>query len=421
MMLLGYIMSILAWVILAMYGWQINRRKQYGAFYILGLFLKSLAATGITAVYVWYYKGGDTLSFFKDASQLIVFFSEHPNEIISFLIGNSDVSSLGLRFENDPRALFFSAFTSLFVLVGAGSIWLSALWMSLFSFLCIWWSIQQISRENYDFGKAAVWVLIFWPGVLIWTSGIFKETPALVCLCLLCAIFYRAMHRAFDAKDFFICILSIWLLWNLKYYYAAVFLPLSAATLFSYRFFSHETLTQKRMKVLISYAAFCLIPLILVSISHFNLRPLRLLELIYENYQLSVVQSMPGKHAVYENMDGSLYSIILHVPDAIFTTLFRPMLWEVWSIFSGIVAIENTILILLFAYAIVHMPKTGTQWLLLFSVFLFILFVSVFLGLSSPNFGTLHRYRSLAMPFWLIWQFYIITNKQSRQLALSAF
>ncbi|MCC5928403.1 MAG: hypothetical protein JJU28_04065 [Cyclobacteriaceae bacterium] len=412
MMLFAYSMSVLAWVILAVHAWQKNRRKQYGSFFLTALLLKSLAATVITALYMWHYKGGDTLSFFNDARQLIVFFSERPDEIISFLLGNSDLSSIGLRFENDPRALFFSAFTSLFVIVGAGNIWLSALWMSLISFLCIWWSIQQISRENYALGKAAVWVLIFWPGVLIWTSGIFKETPALVCLCLLSAIVYRAIHRAFDVKDSIICILSIWLLWNLKYYYAAVFLPLSAATFLSYRIFSQEYIVQKRMKVLVAYTFFCIIPLIIVSVSHFNLRPLRLLELLFDNYQLSVLLSMPGKHAVYEHMDGSLYYIIFHIPDALFTTLFRPMLWESWNIFSVVVAIENTILLALFAFAIVHTQKTGAHWLMLLSVFLFVFFMFIFLGLTSPNFGTLHRYRSLAMPFWLIWQIYILINRQ---------
>ena len=111
MMLLAYLMSLLAWIVLVIFAWKSYHRRQYGAFFLTALGVKALASLGITAIYVWFYKGGDTLSFFNYARLLIAFFSERPTEIISFLSGNSDLSSLGLRFENDPRALFFSAFT----------------------------------------------------------------------------------------------------------------------------------------------------------------------------------------------------------------------------------------------------------------------------------------------------------------------
>ncbi|MEL6561543.1 MAG: hypothetical protein AAFQ94_25365, partial [Bacteroidota bacterium] len=93
-------------------------------------------------------------------------------------------------------------------------------------------------------------------------------------------------------------------------------------------------------------------------------------------------------------------------PAAIYTSLFRPFLWEVRNIVMLLSAFEN-FLILLFTLLVIFkkgprlvfatiMKDPSLQFILLFS-----LIFGFAVGITSYNFGTLVRYKIPLLPFYI--------------------
>src|SRR6187401_987527 len=62
-------------------------------YYFQGLFVKLIASIMICLVYVFYYEGGDTTSYFLDATSISKTFLSHPFEMIKMTISGMDEKS----------------------------------------------------------------------------------------------------------------------------------------------------------------------------------------------------------------------------------------------------------------------------------------------------------------------------------------
>jgi hypothetical protein len=99
-----------------------------------------------------------------------------------------------------------------------------------------------------------------------------------------------------------------------------------------------------------------------------------------------------------------VWSVLYQAPKALISGLFRPFLWEAWNVFQVLVAVENLILAALFLTSIPRWKEifTGGNSLLVLSVLVYVVLLCVFLALSTPNFGTLVRYRVGFLPFFVL-------------------
>jgi len=110
-----------------------------------------------------------------------------------------------------------------------------------------------------------------------------------------------------------------------------------------------------------------------------------------------------------------------YAPAALLTSLFRPFLFEVHNIPALINALETTVLIVLFA-RILFTRNLGSvrrqiadNPLLVFCV-VFVVAFGIAVGLASSNMGTLSRYRSPILPFFVV--LLVVLGKPLRALAL---
>ena len=96
-----------------------------------------------------------------------------------------------------------------------------------------------------------------------------------------------------------------------------------------------------------------------------------------------------------------------YAPAALLTSLFRPFLFEVHSIPSLVNAVETTVLAVLFARILFtrNLGKVRCQIadnpFLVFCV-VFVMAFGIAVGLASSNLGTLSRYRSPLVPFFVV-------------------
>ena len=105
-------------------------------------------------------------------------------------------------------------------------------------------------------------------------------------------------------------------------------------------------------------------------------------------------------------IDPSLTGILSKAPVAIFAGLFRPTILDVKNGLMLISAFENTALIIFLFYMVITIGPVGfaryvfSKPMITFA-FIFALFFSFAVGLTTSNFGSLVRYKIVALPFFL--------------------
>lgn len=105
-------------------------------------------------------------------------------------------------------------------------------------------------------------------------------------------------------------------------------------------------------------------------------------------------------------------------PMAIFTALFRPTLFEAHNGFSLAAAIDNTILLVLFVYALSRSRlkeffQTGTLWMSSFVVLW-----SVMYGVGTGNLGAISRFKIQVLPIFGTLLFYLARRRMPAPAAI---
>src|SRR5690606_10878610 len=130
-----------------------------------------------------------------------------------------------------PRALFLSKTASVFSLLTNHNYWMISIYFSFLSFLGSWFLISVL-RKIYSDISAPVVAFLFFPSIVFWTSGLIKESLAMACLFFLTAVFLKLyQYIRLSWWQWVLIPFSLWMLWNLKYYYLAIFLPVVTTTL----------------------------------------------------------------------------------------------------------------------------------------------------------------------------------------------
>ena len=114
----------------------------------------------------------------------------------------------------------------------------------------------------------------------------------------------------------------------------------------------------------------------------------------------------------YKNLEPNWVSFVVHSPKALFMGLFAPLTMFNTSIFSAWVSFENWLLLLLTVSSIyfLKIPESKSDRLMLFAAITFVILMATLLALSTPNVGTLIRYKVGLMPVFL----YLITVNQDK-------
>ncbi|HYG19779.1 MAG TPA: hypothetical protein VD816_12665, partial [Ohtaekwangia sp.] len=199
-------------------------------------------------------------------------------------------------------------------------------------------------------------------------------------------------------------------------YYLAVLLPVLLTALAMRFFVSPRFPVGRPVMSLILWVVIFTIPLYAASVIHPNFYPERFLEVIVSNYESFIEISDPGDAIVYENLQPDAGHILWHTPKALLSGLFRPLLWESQNGLQLVIAMENTVLLICFIAAMASWKYVfrSTYRVLIFSAIVYIFLLCVFLALSTPNFGTLVRYRVGFLPFFIL--LILIKNPLTRRL-----
>jgi hypothetical protein len=364
-----------------------------------GLVVRLLAGIALGLVYHFYYGLGDTLGFFLDAVRLNELAIESPSRYIGSLTSGIPPIELNNR---EPRVFFFTALLSIVNFITGFNYWLSSLWFSLFTFLCAWYLVKELIDFNPQLRTASIIAFLFFPSVVFWSSGIIKESIGFGALCFLAGIFCKLMDgRSLRWQEYLGTAVCIWLLLNLKYYWAAVFFPAVVTSLLVHWF------VEKRIRETIPLTACWLLLFVLLcaaaSFTHPNFYLEEFLSVIRQNHDEFVAISSPDNLIHFPRQVHQWIDVALNAPLALASGLFRPLPYEAHSPTGVVSSIENLLFLALVVFRLVRPGKvSGTDRLVLLAILAYTVLLCTFLAMSTPNFGTLSRYRIGFLPFLVV-------------------
>jgi hypothetical protein len=402
---MSIVIEILNVVFLLGLSWLIFTRQSSSIkkLYWPALLLKVLCGCAVGAVYFFFYDGvGDTIGYHRDGTVLAqVARDESFMYYLSILFSNAVPQNLNLLLVA-PRALFFSKMVSVFSLFTADNYWIICAYFSLISFFASWYLVKTITVVLPRIAVGAALAFLFFPSVVFWTSGIIKESIACASLFVVTDLFLRIWFKTnIKWQHAVLSLFSLYLLWALKYHYAAIFVAVVAA-MFVFRYLL--SLREFNFTVeLLLWILVLILPITLITFLHPNFNTSRFLSVVVENNHAFALLSSPEDLIHFSELSPTITSILKNSPLALFSGLFRPLLWEAGNLFQYVAGLENLFVILLFISACfgVRQIVSSKHLPLTLGVITFIIILAVFICLSTPNFGTLSRYRVGYEPYFI--------------------
>lgn len=402
-------MHVVVWIanvlVLFAIAFQVARKEpELRSVFWLGCLLKCICGVLVGLLYIDYYESGDTIHYYLDASKIADLARADPSAYMQFLWTNDAGAGAVLELNlAAPRAIFLSKMASIAALLTSNDYWLMAVWFSFVSFLLTWLLLRELVRHDSRLQYAAVLSLLFFPSAVFWSSGLIKESMAMAMLSFVACCFVRVWdRRRFPIQWLLFLPFALWILWSLKYYYVAVLCPILLTELVYSYIMSPRLGDFSRVTRALVWVMLFVIPLISITILHPNLNPQVFLDVIVDNHDAYMLVSDESSRIDYGELEPTFMSMLANAPTALVSGLYRPFFWESDGLVQLLAGVENLLLMVLTACAMIRFLKhksvsRGGAIILLYTVSL-----CVFLALSAPNLGTLSRYRVGFLPFFVL-------------------
>jgi len=392
-----FIIFCIGWLTFKKYG------QEHPRIFWFGFLFRFFMGIALGLLYVYYYSENDTWLFFKDANELAKIGKSDFSTYLKFLLTDDMPEYLLSQLANSQdRSLFLIRIMSVFSLIGDNNYWVSALWFSLLSFLAAWYLFSIVTRLFSNSELSASLAFLFFPSVAFWSSGLIKETLALAGIYMSAGLILKiSQQQKMEWTEWIIAMAGFWVAWNLKYYWAALFGAIAFTYLIVYFLSKKFAWLQKQNHKIIGWLIIFIFLCGAVSLLHPNFYLSRFLEVLVNNHNVFVKISDDDGLIHFYNLHATWGSVILNSPWALISGLIRPFVWEAAGMTSILASLENMVILMLFVSSLAGIRRTGSHRMLLFSIWVYVALLCIFLALSTPNLGTLSRYRVGFLPFFI--------------------
>ncbi|MFV0606752.1 MAG: hypothetical protein ACK5NK_13015 [Niabella sp.] len=438
--LLDYL--LLPFTILIVYAFAYSYRERnygpkhpYRKYFIPAFFFKIGGAVFIGIIYQYYYKGGDTFNFFYHAQVINSSFSDSPTKWINLIFHIPDETSLGyyqyiskMYWYVDNSSYTVASITALLSTLTGGTYLPTAVLFAAISFTGAWAMFRAFAQIYPTMIKQVAIATLFIPSVIIWGSGIFKDTLCYAFLgWLTYAVFQMLIKKNFKLNNILIVIVSIYITSIIKLYILMAFIPALLIWVF---FIYNQKINSRALKGVLSIVLLVLVG----SISYYMLTVLG--EEYLGKYSIDNISQTAEVTRGWINYasgdEGSAYDLgeigtpgqmLIKLPLAVNATLFRPYLWESRKIIVLLSALESFLFLFLtlkviFTIGLRKIWVTITNDPTLQFCLIFTTIFAFAVGISTFNFGALSRYKIPCLPFYALAIFiiYYKNNPANRPL-----
>ncbi len=280
--------------------------------------------------------------------------------------------------------------------------------INMFFGMCCGFLLMRVIRLLVYKGDKILAKMFFFsfliPSFIYWSSGLMKDTICVSCM----GIILFALFSFYYEKRVLIVVpfvLSSVVLYISKPYIAVIFVPLMIILLYLLY------IRQLKSKLLATFAMIATgITLFVIAVNSdtFN-------DVLEENINSTVSlsenfkfqsENAEGSYFSYGEIDPSLSGVLKKAPVAISTVFFRPFPWEAKKFITILSSLEGFLfmlitIVLIFTAGPYRFFKTLFTDPYCICFLLFILVFALFTGLSTPNFGSLARYKIPCLPFYV--------------------
>ncbi|TXB67278.1 hypothetical protein FRY74_03575 [Vicingus serpentipes] len=416
---------------------QIKKKSEY-KYFLAGLTFKLLGGIAFALVYVFYYDGGDTHSYFLDACSLGRLFFKEPSAAFSILMNNLtpenhtyfniDTGWPHNYVWRDPNTYTVARYTSILTFFSFRTYIPTTLIVSSLSYIGIWKLFMLFThfyKENIKFLAISI---LFMPSFIFWGSGIMKDTYIVGATCWFTYNFYRIfINRSKVLINFLFLVMNFIIILNIKPYVISCMIPCMLLWL-------NQSYMQN---VKSSFIKVVIMPILLIGLTFSGVVLFSNIGDSMGDYgdfdsaiqKAKITQEDLLRESQYGSnnynlgeIDGSISSLLRIGPLAIFTTLYRPFLSEIGNILMALSALENFILLIftivvimkIRPYKMIQIIKNDP--LILYSIVFSIMF-AFGVGIATANFGALVRYKIPLIPFYFssLFLIYQIAKNEKKQ------
>lgn len=389
-------------------------------FLVIAFIVKILAGITLTFIYTAYYPNrneADTFRYFDDSYHLHKAASENPQAYFKMLLGSDDDADLmpyldGMNnwfpaerttFYNDNRTVI--RINAVLRWVSFGSYYFHLLVFSFLAFYGLTFIYKAFHR--YFPGKKFLLglILFFMPSLVFWSSAILKEGPLLFVLGITLNILNKIFTKRSYWQHYLLLAFCILFLFHLKFYVGLLLIPATTG----YLWILHPKGPGPVLKSILNFGGYFVIA-VLFDLFNKNWSLFTVLKWKRSDF-LGLAGVMDAKSLIYTgNLQDNWLSFLIHVPLGFFNTLVRPFLWEVYSIVLLPNALENILILLCIALAILWGKKRNFNQIGYFFI-IYAIGLMTIIGMVTPIMGSLVRYKIPAMPFLLMF-FLLFLDKE---------
>jgi len=369
------------------------------------LIIKIIAGWALGCLYFFYYKDGDTIQYYLEAQKVYNKLFPSIKDYFSYAFLN-DYTKVGYGTTMYPTAFaFYKLMAPLYAFCGK-NYWLMSMYCSLFSAIGTYNLILTIKYLYPKFYMPTLLSTLFFPTVVLWSAGLMREPIVIGAMCFLLSMALKFKSRVMISWWMYLLI-PIFLYWVLifKYYYFMAFVPMLFLIIISRWQFNKF--------ILMAFSVFSFVFFIfIVQKIHLNFQLSKIFPLVVANHDGNIEFSYfsvkgrpinPQNVVLFYHLEGNANSFLINLPKAIYSGFFLPQITDTNKVIKIVTGFENTILFFLFLYCSCKLLYKSDYKILITKEFIWcmvmILPLAILLPFTSPNLGSLARYKIAYLPF----------------------
>ena len=402
----------------------------YQRYYMKGLNYKMFGSLGFASIYLFYYRGGDSINFHITMQPLYRLFFQNPGEFFYFLLTPTSTYPLSCTYEVLMKGVGYlcrgtaslstirlGGFINLFCF---NSYLVCSVVFSFISYIFIFRAFALFSSLYPKLEKQFAIAFLMIPSVLFWGSGVSKDTIMLGSILLLITAYHELVigKRNFGANIIWV-IVSAYVISSIRGFILFSIVPgLLLMTAVYYR----ASFKSALLRVIIgpvflgvgALMSYLFIQGIGNSVQSYNLDILAQKAEGFHSWHTYLGETQGGSsYSLGNDVDYTITGILRKAPIALVICLFGPFVWQIRNAVMLMAGIESIVFLFYFFKVFLNLRAYRAlnilfrDHIVMFCIPVIII-IGIAIGMTSFNYGALVRYRIPIQPLLAV--LLIVTN-----------
>ncbi len=390
-------------------------------YYLWGFLAKLFGGLVFSLIYFYYYQGGDTTAYFYSAVAMRNLAVLDPLEYLTQLFGDNSMRAWSVYTWDtakpyqyvffDDRTFVVIQLTSLLAILTFNSYLITTLLIASVSFFGVWQAFRTFVSYFPQLTSKLAIAFLFMPSSVFWGSAILKDTFSFSAVCFwvhaVDEVFFK--RRNVIQKSVVLGLSGLMMILVKPYIFMVLF-PATVLWVFYFRV----------VKLKNALVKFLLVPISIVGMGGASYYVLNRMGGQLDKFALDgamkTIQTTQGDLLNSESygsnsfnvgeLDGTWLGALSKFPIATGAAFFRPYLWEANNAVMMLSGLENFWVLCLAIFSVLRagplfMVRSAVGIPILLMSVVFALFFAFTVGITTPNFGALVRFKIPMVPFFI--------------------